>query len=159
MAARGGSSGVAQRRWAIRRAGSDDPMRDFVAATEPSIVAHPNTAAATTVPALAMAAAAAAGAAEEAVAGAGSASGFSAVKKGDWANLQIGFVPDKDGGVPRVTYTLWTGVPVHDQRRNTTTQGYTHTVYGLKLKGGSETRRGSDDERTTGRTNMAMTGA
>jgi hypothetical protein len=58
----------------------------------------------------------------------------STATKGDWANLQIGFIPDKDGNVASVTYSLWTGVPVKDQRRKTTTQGYTHTVYDFHLR-------------------------
>ena len=58
----------------------------------------------------------------------------STIKKGDWSQLQIGFIPDKTGKVASVSYSLWTGVPVPDQRKHSTIQGYTHTVYDLKLK-------------------------
>ena len=54
----------------------------------------------------------------------------STITKGDW-NGQIGFIPDSAGRVSGVTYSLWTGVPVEGHSPN---QGYTHTVYDIKLK-------------------------
>jgi hypothetical protein len=49
--------------------------------------------------------------------------------KGDWANIQIAFVPGLNGSVHSVGYTLWDGVPV----RNTSAGGYTMTLYDFAL--------------------------
>ena len=46
---------------------------------------------------------------------------------GDWAEIQIAFVPTASGDVASVGYTLWDGVAVKNG------QGYTMTVYDLKL--------------------------
>ena len=54
--------------------------------------------------------------------------------KGDWASDagQIGFIPDADGNVAGVTYSLWNGDhSVHRQRdgKFAMSGGYTHTVF------------------------------
>ena len=60
----------------------------------------------------------------------------STITKGDWAVIQIGFVPNGTGHVTGVTYSLWTGVPVKSARHGRMSQGYTHTVYDFELKPG-----------------------
>ena len=52
---------------------------------------------------------------------------------GDWSCNQIGFIPDKDGNVPYVTYSLWVDEDVYDQRRKAMSKGYTHTVYNFTI--------------------------
>lgn len=72
---------------------------------------------------------------------------------GDWANLQIAFIPDKtghcdaipcnyaskplpksrSGKVVRVAYTLWDGTPVR-RGRGGVSHGYTMTVYNMTLQ-------------------------
>ena len=54
------------------------------------------------------------------------------ITKGDWANLQIGFIPNSTGHVSGVTYSLWTGVPVKVGR--SMSQGCTHTVFDIEMK-------------------------
>ena len=55
--------------------------------------------------------------------------------KGDWASQagQIAFIPDKDGAIVGVSYSLWNGVPIREHReyhgKFAMSMGYTHTVY------------------------------
>eukprot|EP00039_Didymoeca_costata_P006854 m.94066 g.94066 ORF g.94066 m.94066 type:complete len:180 (-) comp13425_c0_seq1:54-593(-) len=52
---------------------------------------------------------------------------------GTWANVQIGFIPDINGAVTRVAYSLWQNNTVFSQRHNMTTRGYTHTIYNITM--------------------------
>ena len=59
--------------------------------------------------------------------------------KGDWASAagQIGWIPNAEGEVVGVTYSLWNGVRVQEQRewhgKRTMSMGYTHTVYNVSV--------------------------
>ena len=52
---------------------------------------------------------------------------------GSWANLQIGFVPDGDGRIVGVAYTLYTGVRVYSQAHKRMDMGYTATIYNVTV--------------------------
>ena len=58
------------------------------------------------------------------------ATGFN---KGSWANLQIGFVPDSQGHIVGVAYTLYTGVDVYSQHHKKMDMGYTVTIYNVTV--------------------------
>lgn len=54
-------------------------------------------------------------------------------RPGDWANLQIAFLPDREGRVRHISYTLYTKQQVYSAHHKSMDRGYTHTVYSLSL--------------------------
>ena len=73
-------------------------MTSFVAAVEPTITTHPGI------------------------------SGGATTKKGEWANLQIAFVPSANGSIASVAYTLWEGNAVK-RGRGGMSAGMSMTVF------------------------------
>lgn len=51
------------------------------------------------------------------------------MRPGQWAASQIGFVPDADGAITGVSFSLYTDAKVYSQRHRMMELGYTHTIY------------------------------
>lgn len=54
--------------------------------------------------------------------------------KGDWAVIQVAFVPDSKGDIVGVSYSRWTGEVVNMQNPKQSSSGYSHTIFDLKLQ-------------------------